>query len=266
MSVKVMTHDNMFVGMKEVDHYLAPSDYEDESESELFYESYYSDDIFEDNESDLWVDHEDDPWIEQLDDPVKTPKIIKPYPWMTSPTKSVDKAAQKEKKMPDWWTKPTTVTPTRNEQGILNYSLLLPPSTKKPTQPNKRRKNGGAKPPNSKPLGNPAKPNGVSQQQQGPKRDSTQQPTRLCKSVLKQAKCYFGAQCGYAHRYSDLKECSYGKNCKKIVLVRVNQDGTLHLANKPGAVCNFKHTNEAQQSYLARLPQSTASPKNPRKK
>jgi len=90
--------------------------------------------------------------------------------------------------------------------------------------------------------------------------DNQMKPTRFCLSVVKKAKC-FHPQCRFAHSYSELKECNFGKKCKKITVVQSNQDGTVELDNKNGLVCVFKHATESEQSYLRRVPQQHTSPK-----
>jgi hypothetical protein len=138
--------------------------------------------------------------------------------------------------------------------GVLNYAALLPPPTRKievQPKPKKFKKNKERK---KEMVKNLASPKLVVPE--------VQKPTRFCLSIIKKSKCFHGAQCRFAHDYSDLKECNFGVKCKKIIVVKTNADGTFELANKNEIGCNFKHGKESKNSYLKRVPQHTSPKRN----
>lgn len=216
-----------------------------------------------------------------------SPKLIKKIrPVWTSPNKKAE-INEKKSPTPTWWDKNEVVPEVKRViNGVLNYAALLPaPTLKVVQQPKKSKKSKknettatfvpslsgknrstttlrlrpeiAEKPKKnvtatSVPVSNVEK----SQFQQKPIK-----PTRFCLSVIKKTKCFHG-QCRFAHDYSELKECNFGENCKKIMVLKTNQDGTFELANKNNnVICNFKHSKESKNSYLKRIPQQSTSPK-----
>jgi hypothetical protein len=185
-------------------------------------------------------------------------RSMKPFVWMNSPTKSVEKSPKI--KSQTWWDKNETIEESKRVvNGVLNYAALLPPPTRKvevqPKKFKKTKKKGGkqqiiekkemVKKPPSQPVAM-----------------EVQKPTRFCLSIIKKSKCFHGAQCRFAHDYADLKECNFGVKCKKIVVTKTNADGTVELANKNEIGCNFKHGKESKNSYLKRIPQHTSPKRN----
>lgn len=233
------------------------SEYDYDSEEDDFYDNYepYEED-FDNGEYQPFLPEEEEK-EHQAYVSARSIKIIKPFNWMNSPTKSGE---QSPTKPVEWWDKNTTVSETeRVINGVLNYAALLPPPTPKPKQAVKQPKPKNSKRKSKQPLKQQAPKEVENNVQMEPQ---VYKSTRLCLSVIKKTKCFHGKKCRYAHDYSDLKECNFGERCKKIYLVKTNPDGSLELANKNGATCNFKHSKESQASYLKRVPQQNTSPKN----
>lgn len=171
----------------------------------------------------------------------KSTKIVKPCVKINSPQKS--SSPKTPPKSPSWWDKSKTIEKTnRLVNGVLNYAALLPPPQPKP----KVKKQSVV-------------PVSKVQKQSVPE---VKKPTRFCLSIIKKTKCFHGSNCRFAHSYSELKECNFGEKCKKITVVKTNQDGTQELSNKnPAVICMFKHAKESKRSFLKRIPQQHTSPK-----
>lgn len=192
---------------------------------------------------------------------IKQDRVLKPYAWMTSPTKTPKASPTK---LPTWWEKTQTVEENaRIINGVLNYGALLPPPSIKKTNKKKNKKNPNsirAHPQQAKTHPQQAK----TQQARVPHASVTQQPTanlqkptRFCMSFVKNMKCFHGSNCRFAHQYSDLKECNFGDKCKKVEVVKTTASGVV-LKNRAENICIFKHANETKASYLARVPQQTS--------
>ena len=70
---------------------------------------------------------------------IKQDRVLKPYAWMTSPTKTPKASPTKP---PTWWDKTQTVEENaRIINGVLNYGALLPPPSIKKTNKKKNKKN-----------------------------------------------------------------------------------------------------------------------------
>lgn len=227
-------------------------DYNSEYDSEDdFYDHYEPEDDFFDDDDDY------QPFVPEEEEPPKlhvSPKFIKPCLLLNSPTKSPKKSPEKT---PTWWDENKNIDDSnRIINGVLNYAALLPPPTPKTAPPSapKTKKNKKVK-------NESAKDHKIQEKQQPKKPDEVIKPTRFCLSVIKKTKCFHGAQCRFAHDYSDLKECNFGEKCKKIIVVKTNPNGTLEMSNKNNALCNFKHAKESKNSYLKRVPQQHTSPK-----
>lgn len=250
------------------DNYYCGSD--DENEDDDFYAQYepYEED-FDDNDGDYQPFIPEDEEVEHKT--TVSPsliKIVRPCINFNSPTRS---AKTSPTKVSTWWDKNQIVEDSqRIVNGVLNYAALLPPPTPKTpkpkvveiqpkTKPKNKKKNGPKRPLENTMVENhhKLKPN----QKTTEKTSEVQKPTRFCLSVIKKSKCFHGAQCRFAHDYSDLKECNFGDKCKKVSVVKTNPDGTVELKNKNEATCNFKHAKESKASYLKRVPQQHTSPK-----
>ena len=186
---------------------------------------------------------------------IKQDRVLKPYAWMTSPTKTPKASPTKP---PTWWDKTQTVEENaRIINGVLNYGALLPPPSIKKTNKKKNKKN-----PNSI-RAHPQQAKTHPQQARAPHAPTAdqcallQKPTRFCMSFVKNMKCFHGSNCRFAHQYSDLKECNFGDKCKKIEVVKTTASGVV-LKNRAENICIFKHANETKASYLARVPQQTS--------
>jgi Putative zinc finger protein len=248
MNTKIYSEDS-FVGYnkKEISY-----DYYTDEEEDDFYDRY---------EPEIWEEEEFDsgeyqPFVfEEEDDRKTSPRVIKPISWSKlSPPKSVEKSPTK---LSGWWDKMGKIDESKKlVNGILNYSILLPPRIEMPKREIKQRqkKNKAIRSTGQKP-----KPN-VTKLVVQPVDQS--KPTRMCLSVLKNTKCFHKAPCRFAHDYKELKECNFGERCKKITILKKSPTGELELGNKNGEVCSFKHANESKTSYLKRVPQQTTSPKN----
>jgi hypothetical protein len=225
------------------------NDFQDE---DLYdYEDLHHEDDFDNGEYQPFnPEEEEKDYLSSLNN--KPRKVVKPFAWMNSPVKSVEKSPKGEKSpSPSWWDIKKNPSFDRIN-GALNYaSLLPPPTTKLIVDGKKKKQKKGVK---------PTPTNGVKPTSTSISTDEQQKPTRLCLSVIKKSKCFHGAKCRFAHKYSELKECNFGNNCKKIVLVKTNSDGTLELNNKSEKCCNFKHAKESLNSYLKRIPQQNTSP------
>lgn len=241
-------------------HYDSDSDYDDEED---FYDNYepYEEEFDYDNEYQPFDPEKEEEEYRSSITKERIAKIKpKPYIWMNSPTKSVEKSPAKS---PSWWDKNKIIDEnTRMVNGVLNYAALLPPPTKKEEvkivekpKAKKTKKPKNPKPAQEQPKQEKLKPTPVQQ-------PTENKPTRFCLSVIKKSKCFHGKLCRFAHDYSELKECNFGEKCKKISVVKTNPDGTLELNNKNEVVCNFKHAKESKASYLKRVPQQHTSPKN----
>lgn len=246
---------------------------EEDFEEEDFYNHYLApEEDFDDGEYQPFVPDEEEEVKKQ---PSFTFKKIKPFN-LNSPTKSAEKSPKTSPtKSPSWWDKKTIEDGSkRMVNGVLNYAALLPPPTPKPevvpSPPQPKKKKGGKK--GGKGVETKVKTEGLvkpqSEKPQGGKKqvvtgnnEVVQKPTRFCLSIIKKSKCFHGAQCRFAHDYSDLKECNFGEKCKKISVVKTNPDGTLELINKNEVGCNFKHAKESKNSYLKRVPQQHTSPR-----
>lgn len=260
-----------------------PSTVDDENfydSDEDFYDNYEPDEeIFFDNGEYEPFNPEEE---EKEHEAYVSPKLIKKVrPVWTSPNKKAEINDEKKSPTPTWWDKNEVVPEVKRViNGVLNYAALLPePTLKLVQQPKKKLKKSkknetatfvpslsgknrstttlrasqsGTKPEIAK---NATTTTSVPVQQKPIK------PTRFCLSVIKKTKCFHG-QCRFAHSYSELKECNFGENCKKIMVLKTNQDGTFELANKNNnVICNFKHSKESKNSYLKRVPQQSTSPK-----
>ena len=201
---------------------------------------------------------------------IKQDRVLKPYAWMTSPTKTPKASPTKP---PTWWDKTQTVEENaRIINGVLNYGALLPPPSIKKTNKKKNKKNPNsirAHPQQAKTHPQQAKTHpqqakthpqqarvshaSVTQQPTA----NLQKPTRFCMSFVKNMKCFHGSNCRFAHQYSDLKECNFGDKCKKVEVVKTTASGVV-LKNRAENICIFKHANETKTSYLARVPQQTS--------
>ena len=201
---------------------------------------------------------------------IKQDRVLKPYAWMTSPTKTPKASPTK---LPTWWEKTQTVEENaRIINGVLNYGALLPPPSIKKTNKKKNKKNPNsirAHPQQAKTHPQQAKTHpqqakthpqqarvshaSVTQQPTA----NLQKPTRFCMSFVKNMKCFHGSNCRFAHQYSDLKECNFGDKCKKVEVVKTTASGVV-LKNRAENICIFKHANETKTSYLARVPQQTS--------
>lgn len=242
---------------------------EEDFEEEDFYNHYLPpEEDFDDGEYQPFVPDEEEEVKKQ---PSFTFKKIKLFNLNNSPTKSPEKSPKTSPtKSPSWWDKKTIEDGSkRMVNGVLNYAALLPPPTPKPevvpSPPQPKKKKGGKK--GGKGVETKVKTEGLVKPQGGKKQVVTgnnevvQKPTRFCLSIIKKSKCFHGAQCRFAHDYSDLKECNFGEKCKKISVVKTNPDGTLELINKNEVGCNFKHAKESKNSYLKRVPQQHTSPR-----
>jgi hypothetical protein len=248
--------------------YDSDNDFQDEDFYD--YEDLHHEDDFDNGEYQPFnPEEEEKDYLSSLNN--KPRKVVKPFTWMNSPVKSVEKSPTGEKSpSPSWWD--IKKNPSFDLiNGALNYASLLPPPTTNLIVDGKRKKQKqkkGVKPTSNgmpKPTSNGMpKPtsNGMPKPTSNgmPKPDEQQKPTRLCLSVLKKSKCFHGVKCRFAHKYSELKECNFGDNCKKIILIKTNPDGTLELNNKSEKCCNFKHAKESLSSYLKRIPQQNTSP------
>ena len=214
---------------------------------------------------------------------IKQDRVLKPYAWMTSPTKTPKASPTKP---PTWWDKTQTVEENaRIINGVLNYGALLPPPSIKKTNKKKNKKNPNsirAHPQQAKTHPQQAKTHPQQakthpqqakthpqqakthpQQARAPHAPTAdqcallQKPTRFCMSFVKNMKCFHGSNCRFAHQYSDLKECNFGDKCKKIEVVKTTASGVV-LKNRAENICIFKHANETKASYLARVPQQTS--------
>ncbi|AHL67514.1 hypothetical protein DH26_gp012 [Chloriridovirus anopheles1] len=255
MTTKMYSEDS-FVGYnkKEISY-----DYYTDEEEDDFYDRY---------EPEIWEEEEFDngeyqPFVFQEEEERKTsPRVMKPISLSKlSPPKSAEKSPTKS---PSWWDKTDKIYDSKKLiNGVLDYSVLLPPKVEVPkreikeqqvSKKNKKARTAGTAGTSSQ-KPNVVKPNLVKEEQH-------LKPTRMCLSVVKNTKCFHKAQCRFAHDYKDLKECNFGERCKKIVILKKSPTGELELGNKNGEVCSFKHTNESKTSYLKRVPQQTTSPKN----
>jgi hypothetical protein len=268
MASKMMTKEDSIVGYnKKVSNYTNEytneydSDYEDEDNFYDQYETYEED--FDDGEYQPFIPEEDDnddkPSFNHLFKKIN-PHLLKK---LNSPTKSTETSPVKSQS-PTWWDKNKTITESeRMINGVLNYAALLPPPTPKTKVVEKS--------PQKKSKKNKKAPKEIVKKEIVEKKNhkkpvvttgsEIQKPTRFCLSVIKKTKCFHGAQCRFAHNYSDLKECNFGDKCKKINVVKINPDGTQELVNKNEVGCNFKHAKESKASYLKRVPQQHTSPK-----
>lgn len=257
------------------DDYGSDDDYENDDDFYDHYEPYEED--FDDDDGDY------QPFIPEEEEhkPYVSPsliKIVRPCINLNSPTKSAENSAKTSPvKAPTWWDKNQTIEDSKRiVNGVLNYAALLPPPTPKPKvekvvefQPklkSKNKKKNGSKQPSENKVEKVAEKNPKQHPKSKPtptteKSTEVQKPTRFCLSVIKKSKCFHGAQCRFAHDYSDLKECNFGDKCKKVVVVKTNPDGTVELKNKNEVTCNFKHAKESKASYLKRIPQQHTSPK-----
>lgn len=254
------------------DDYDSEDDYENENENNFYdhYEPYEED--FDDGEYQPFDPEEEEKEYIKTTSP-NIIKKIKPCILLNSPTKSAEKLL-KTSQSPTWWDKNKPIAESeRIINGVLNWAALLPPPTSKPKteiipqlQPKKFKKN--------KKINQGLKEGDKKIQEKSDKKTfkkqqsittvttlEVQKPTRFCLSVIKKSKCFHGAQCRFAHDYSDLKECNFGEKCKKINVVKINPDGTLELINKNEVGCNFKHAKESKTSYLKRVPHQHTSPK-----
>lgn len=247
MTSKMSREDSIVGYNKNFTNYIMydedDSDYTDEED---FYDQYepYEEEIFDDYQ----------PFIPDDEEEKKSSsiRILKPCKLLNSPTKT--NVAKSPIKSPSWWEK-KIVNDSSNRiiNGVLNYSALLPPSTPKSkvavSQPKKiKNKTCGKTNPQPKKVTITGE-------------SDIQKPTRLCLSVTKKIKCFHGSKCRFAHKYSELKECNFGQNCKKVNIIKTNSDNTVELSNKNGIMCTFKHAKESQNSYLKRVPQQHTSPK-----
>ena len=255
------------------DYYGSDDDYENDDDFYDHYEPYEED--FEDNDDDY------QPFIPEEEEehkPNVSPsliKILRPYINLNSPTRSGENSAKTSpEKVPTWWDKSETIEDSKRiVNGVLSYAALLPPPTPKPKvaqaqpkpKPKNKKKNGPKQPVENKTEKvvekNHKQPSKSKPTSTTEKSTEVQKPTRFCLSVIKKSKCFHGAQCRFAHDYSDLKECNFGDKCKKVVVVKTNPDGTVELKNKNEVTCNFKHAKESKASYLKRVPQQHTSPK-----
>jgi hypothetical protein len=262
------------------------NDSDNDFQDEDFHEDFHFEDDFDNGEYQPFnPEEEEKEYLSSLNKKTSQ-KIVKPFAWMNSPVKSIEKSPKGEKSpSPTWWDIKKNPSFDRIN-GALNYASLLPPPTTKPVDKKKKQKKvkpatatTNGKPATSTTNGKPAtstngkpatstngKPatstNGkpLIDEQQKRLIDEQQKPTRFCLSVIKKSKCFHGVKCRFAHKYSELKECNFGENCKKIILIKTNSDGTLELNNKSEKCCNFKHTKESLNSYLKRIPQQHTSP------
>lgn len=250
------------------DEYDSENDYEDEDDFYNHYETYEEE--FDDGEYQPFNPQEEEE--KTTTSPNSLFKQIKPcfLKKLNSPTteKSPTKAQS-----PTWWDKNKTIAESeRMINGVLNYAALLPPPTPKievvekpPSKKAKKNKknSGNVAPKEIAKKENFMEKKNLKKQQPiiTPTIPEVQKPTRFCLSIIKKSKCFHGAQCRFAHDYSDLKECNFGEKCKKITVVKTNPDGTLELSNKNEAGCNFRHAKESKASYLKRVPQQHTSPK-----
>ena len=258
-----MLFEESVVGYNKRNYTYYESEEEDDYEEEDFYDHYepYEEDFGNDEYETFNYINEEEEYKSSLIK--KTTPFKKPKPLLlNSPVKSVEKSPKKPSS-PSWWdTAEHIPEDKRIKNGILNYAALIPFSeTLKQESQNqlKKRKKDQTQKGTQKGTQKTQKV----QSQKGKKEEEkaiVQKPTRLCLSVIKKVKCYHG-QCKFAHNYSDLKECNFGEKCKKIVVVKQNQDGTIELSNKDNAICTFKHAKESQASFLKRLPQQHTSPK-----
>lgn len=249
--------------------YDSENDYEDEDDFYNHYETYEEE--FDDGEYQPFNPQEEEE--KTTTSPNSLFKQIKPcfLKKLNSPTKSTEKSPTKTQS-PTWWDKNKTIAESeRMINGVLNYAALLPPPTPKievvekppSKKAKKNKKNSGNVAPKeiAKKENSMEKKNLKKQPIITPTIPEVQKPTRFCLSIIKKSKCFHGAQCRFAHDYSDLKECNFGEKCKKITVVKTNPDGTLELSNKNEAGCNFRHAKESKASYLKRVPQQHTSPK-----
>jgi hypothetical protein len=303
MATKTMTslkNEDSFVGYSKLSYhqyYTEDSD-EEYSDDDDFYDHYEPyEEEFDNGEYQPFNPEEEEREYRSYISPTLT-KVVKPFIWMNSPTKS---AQTSPTKCPTWWDKNTVIEEEkRTINGVLNYGALLPPPTPKPklqtsknnsttTKNNvttkKNKKSKGVK--NTTTNSGVSTNSGVNNLYKSTITNTTpkllksntidvtpntaasttievQKPTRFCLSIIKHAKCFHKDKCRFAHEYSDLKECNFGDRCKKITVVKTNPDGTLELKNKNtvnGGICSFKHAKESKNSYLNRVPQQHTSPK-----
>jgi hypothetical protein len=228
------------------------NDSDNDFQDEDFHEDFHFEDDFDNGEYQPFnPEEEEKEYLSSLNKKTSQ-KIVKPFAWMNSPVKSIEKSPKGEKSpSPTWWDIKKNPSFDRIN-GALNYASLLPPPTTKPVDKKKKQKK-------VKPATSTTKP-ATSTTNGKPLIDEQQKPTRFCLSVIKKSKCFHGVKCRFAHKYSELKECNFGENCKKIILIKTNSDGTLELNNKSEKCCNFKHTKESLNSYLKRIPQQHTSP------
>lgn len=251
------SYNTMRRAPKKVEVFAADYSSDDEEydyEEDEFYNHYEPEDFDEDDDYQPFV-----PEDESREEKKSPFRVVKPLSWAKL---SPPKTSPESKKSPvqTWWDKPREDKKIVN--GVLDYSVLLPPKTDPPKRehsiPNDNK--GGKNKKQRKTNVQKAK---VEKTSTPIIQDEFQKPTRMCLSVIKNIKCFHKTQCRFAHDYADLKECNFGEKCKKIVVVNRHANGELELANKNkgqngNEMCSFKHTNESKTSYLKRVPQNTA--------
>jgi hypothetical protein len=76
--------------------------------------------------------------------------------------------------------------------------------------------------------------------------------TKLCRSLLNNKCCLFGASCKFAHNYSQISKCNYD-HCKKIQLIG---NGFFKNIND-NSICRLRHNLEMLDSFILRTNEIT---------
>jgi len=82
-------------------------------------------------------------------------------------------------------------------------------------------------------------------------KEVSQEKTRMCQSFATGKACPHGSHCRFAHKVEELrsKQCRYGENCRHIRI----KDGAVTNNASSNMVCQYWHTNEKADDYLARM-------------
>jgi hypothetical protein len=257
MSTKAFTsHEESFTGYKKLQQ-PREGDYSD-SDDENYYDDYEPQSLFD--EDAMFCDDDYEPFVAEEEHKSCVflgRTVFKPIHWRKlSPSKNTETSPSKTS---TWWDNTQLVDESKRlVNGVINYSAILPPPTKREVSKIKKKKKPGAVKTESKTRPVPSSGDPRTKLPYGPQQhfDEVQQPTRLCISVLKNKQCFHKERCRFAHNYADLKECNFGERCKKVIVVSRSETFIYH--NKPeGTACTFKHANESKASYLHRVPHTT---------
>lgn len=284
MSTKAFTsHEESFIGYKKLHQPSREGDYHSDSDDEHYYDDYEPQSLFD--EDAMFCEDEYEPFVDTSQERKSCVfsgrTILKPIDWKKlSPSKSPE-TKPRGPKTSTWWDSTQVVDESKRlVNGVINYSAILPPPTKREVVKvaKKKKKSTTTQSKVSGPEARRAdapRPScdGFGRARVGGLRSGTltpegfgnvdQQPTRLCVSVLRNAKqCFHKERCRFAHDYADLKECNFGERCKKVTVVSRSSETPTSVVyhNKPeGTTCTFKHANESLASYLHRIPQPAKS-------